>query len=288
MKKKVKSLLSLLRVHQYIKNIFVFLPLFFALNITNLKLLQISFVAFAAFCLIASAVYIFNDIKDLEEDKKHYSKKTRPLASGEISIKTALILMAVCLLAGLGIAYLLNIKLFLILGLYIILNVLYSLKLKYVSIADVFIVALGFVLRVLAGGILIGVQVTYWILIMTFLLALFLAFAKRRDDLIYNNDSQKVKKTPYNLAFIDIAIAITATITIVFYILYTVSPEIIAKFHSTNIYITSLFVIFGIMRYLQITFVEQKSGCPTSVALKDRTIQLTILGWVITFLLLIY
>ena len=170
-------------------------------------------------------------------------------------------------------------------------NIAYCVKLKQIAIVDVFIIALGFVLRILAGGYSTGIYLSHWIVLMTFMLALFLAFAKRRDDVVmYEESGVKMRKNVnrYNLAYMNQAIAIVATITMVCYIMYTVSPDVIERFRSTHIYVTSIFVLAGIIRYLQLTIVDVKSGSPTKVLMKDRFIQVCVLGWIGMFALLLY
>ncbi len=171
------------------------------------------------------------------------------------------------------------------------LNLLYSIKLKQYAIIDVCIVAMGFVLRILAGGMASGIVLSHWIVLMTFLLTLFLSFAKRRDDVVR---MQKTGVAPrknthrYNLTFINEAINLTGAITIVCYIMYTVSPEVVNRFDTQYLYLTSFFVILGVLRYIQLSVVDNKSGDPTEVALNDRFTQLTILAWTISFFLIIY
>lgn len=288
---KMKEYFRLLRVHQYLKNMFIFLPLFFSLRIVEADLLVNASLAFAIFSAIASAVYIFNDFLDIEEDRAHPVKKDRPLASGRISPRVALMLAAALLVAGLAASWWLSPQMFSLLLLYLILNVAYSIRLKHIPIIDIFVIAVNFVIRIFVGGAVTHVKITMWIIIMTFLLALFLALAKRRDDvLIFLETDQKTRKSidGYNLTFIDSAMMAMTAITIVAYIMYTVSPDVIAKFGTDRLYLTTAFVILGIMRYMQITFVEEKSGSPTEILLKDRFIQFTLLGWIFSFGILIY
>jgi 4-hydroxybenzoate polyprenyltransferase len=280
-----------MRPHQYIKNFFIFLPLFFALKITNFSLLIQTIIAFISFSLTASAVYILNDLKDIKEDKLHPKKRFRPIASGKISKKIAITLMIVLLFIGFFLMMIVSFKSTEILLLYVIMNILYSLWLKHIAIIDIVIIAVGFVLRIFVGSFATDITLSAWIIVMTFLLALFMALAKRRDDvLIYENTGKKMRKVidGYNAQFLDAAMVIMASVVIVAYITYTTSNEVIHKFHTNYLYITALFVILGILRYLQITFVELNSGSPTKIVLKDRFIQLTLLGWLITFIWILY
>ena len=170
-------------------------------------------------------------------------------------------------------------------------NIAYCIKLKQIAIVDVFIIAVGFVLRILVGGFATGIYLSHWIVLMTFLLALFLAFAKRRDDVVmYEDSGVKMRKNVnrYNLAFMNQLIAVVACLTMVCYIMYTVSPEVIERFHSSYIYVTSIFVLAGIIRYLQLTIVDVKSGSPTKVLLKDHFVLACIVGWIVTFVIILY
>ena len=288
---KLPLILKLMRPHHYIKNIFIFIPLFFALKITDMHLLFSAFIAFIAFSLSASAVYILNDYFDIEDDKKHPKKRLRPLASGEVSKKEAIVMMLS--LFGFSIALISSLSLgaTAILFFYMMMNIAYSLHLKHIAIIDVTIIAIGFVLRLFMGSVVTGIVLSHWIVIITFLLALFMALAKRRDDvLIYENTGKKMRKVVdgYSLPFLDIAMAIMASVVIVSYIMYTSSPEVIKRMGSEYLYLTSLFVIMGVMRYLQITFVFLDSGSPTQIVLKDRFVQFTLILWVVSFAWILY
>jgi len=280
-----------MRPKQYIKNIFVLLPLFFAGKITDTPLLEDALVAFVAFSLSASAVYIFNDYNDIKEDRKHPKKRFRPLASGLISKNSALSLMVILLIVSFTLIKSVSINALAILSIYVILNIAYSLKLKRIALLDVTIIAIGFVLRLFVGSFAYEIPLKIWIVIMTFLLALFLALAKRRDDVqIFKKSGNKMRKSVdgYNLQLIDGAMMVMSAVVIVAYLLYTTSQEIIDKFQNENLYITTLFVIFGLMRYLQITLVEKNSGSPTDTIFKDKIMQINLILWVLSFIWLIY
>ena len=288
---KLELIIKLMRIHQYAKNLFIFFPLFFAIKITDIGLLSNVFIAFIAFSLTASAIYTLNDYCDIEEDRQHYKKKDRPLASGAISKSQAIIIMSVLFVLGFTLMALLSFKAAGVLALYIVMNIAYSFSLKHVPIVDVSIISIGFVLRLFIGSVVTGIYLSKWIIIMTFLLALFIALAKRRDDiLIYLDTGKKMRKVVngYNLQLLDTAMAIMASVVIVAYIIYTTSAEVVTKFHSEYLYLTALFVILGIMRYLEIAFVHKDSGSPIKIVLKDRFIQLTLLAWIISFTWIIY
>ena len=178
-----------------------------------------------------------------------------------------------------------------VLGVYYLLNLAYCTWLKQYAILDVCIVAFGFVLRIAAGGYAAQVVPSHWIVLMTFLLTLFLSFAKRRDDVLRMNETGEAPRkntSRYNLTFINQAITITASVTLVCYIMYTVSPEVIERFHTHNLYMTSAFVLLGLLRYIQIAVVDEQSGDPTKVILRDRFSQIIVLAWLVSFLIIIY
>ena len=283
--------LKLLRIRQYAKNFFIFLPLFFALKIFDVPLFLKALLAFAGFCLIASAVYIINDYKDRIEDANHPIKKFRPIASGKVSPPMALMIMVFVLTAGMMIQAFVGIPVLVLSAIYFLMNLAYSFGLKKIAIIDVFIVAMGFSIRVFVGGSATGIYLSPWIVVMTFLLALFMALGKRRDDFNLTDElGVKIRKSVdgYNLKLLDYSMVLMAAVTLVSYLLYTLSTEVETKFKTTNLYYTSFFVLLGVMRYMQITFVEKKSGSPTDIFLKDRLIQISILGWIILFGALIY
>ena len=287
----MSDIIKLMRPHQYIKNLFIFIPLFFAMKITDITLLTETLLAFIAFSFSASAIYILNDYHDISEDRLHPTKRFRPLASGRVSKSRAIAMMSLLFVLGFGMMAIISIKAFFILILYIALNIAYSFRLKHIAIIDIVIIALGFVLRLFVGAVVADIELSAWIVVMTFLLALFMALAKRRDDvLIFNQTGKKMRRVidGYNLQFLDTAMAIMAAVVIVAYTIYTTSPQTVEKFHSKYLYLTAFFVIIGVMRYLQITFVYQDSSSPTKIVLKDRFMQFVLIGWVMTFVWIIY
>ncbi len=284
-----------MRPHQWVKNTFVFLPLFFGGQLLDALCWREAILTFIAFSFIASAVYCLNDLRDLEADRLHPKKCKRPIASGKIRPVNAVILMIVLVLSSLAISYFThgssNVKVSLILLFYFCLNILYCIKLKQYAIIDVFIVSFGFVLRLLAGGVACSIWLSPWIVLMTFLIALFLAFAKRRDDVVlYENNRIKVRKNVirYNLSFMNQTLGLIGAITIVCYIMYSVSPEVELRFDNRYVYVTSVFVLAAILRYLQVSIVDQRSGSPTKVLLRDRFIQMCLLLWFASFVIILY
>lgn len=290
------NLLKLIRPHQWLKNIFVMIPMFFGGSLLDPLDIRASVVTFFAFSFIASSVYCFNDIIDVEADRRHPVKCKRPIASGAVSLRSAWALMAVMFILSCGMLCLLDtydhfIKVGLVIMTYYAMNLLYCSKLKQYAIVDVCIIAFGFVLRVLAGGFATDIVLSKWLVLMTFLLTLFLSFAKRRDDVLRMNETGEPPRKNtirYNLTFINQAITITASVTLVCYIMYTVSPEVVGRFHSDLLYLTSVFVLLGLLRYIQITVVDKRSGDPTKMMLRDRFTQCVVLVWALTFLVLIY
>lgn len=288
---KLRNILENLRPHQYVKNLFIFLPLFFALKITAGELLLNATIALISFSLTASAIYTLNDLHDIEEDRQHPKKKSRPLASGAISKAQAIKIMVVLFGTGFAMMTALSGQAAIILAVYVGMNIIYSLYLKHVAILDVTIIAVGFVLRLFIGSTVTGIPLSRWIVIMTFLLALFMALAKRRDDvLIYLDTGEKMRRVidGYNLQFLDTAMAIMASVVIVAYTIYTTSAEVAARLNSEHLYMTALFVILGVMRYLQVAIVHKNSGSPTQIVLRDHFMQLTLAGWFLTFALILY
>ncbi|MBN1496282.1 MAG: UbiA prenyltransferase family protein [Spirochaetes bacterium] len=287
----MKALLRIMRVHQYVKNLFIFLPVFFGLQITNSRLMLMTALAFLFFSLTASAMYIVNDIRDCEDDQKHPVKKDRPVASGAVTKKAATLLAAILAAAGLTGALLLNRQMFMITLVYVLINILYTTVLKHVAIVDIMVIAVGFVLRLFVGSSVSGVHLSMWIIIMTFLLAIFLALAKRREDVaLYIDMGEKARKVidGYNIEFLNISMYIMAAVIIISYVMYTISPLILNRPHGDKIYLTMLWVVAGILRYLQLTLVFNSTGSPTRVLLTDRFLQIVLAGWVLSFWILIY
>lgn len=273
------------------KNLFLFIPLFFAGELFVQEKLLTVIAGFFPFCLCASAIYVLNDLKDLPFDRLHPVKSQRPIASGKVSTSAAISIAVMCMAAGLITAYFLKPKFCFVLSIYVVLNILYSLKLKQISILDVIILAIGFVLRIKAGGVLAQIGISQWLMIMVFLLALFMAVAKRRDDVLIKENSQNVVRKAsegYPLDFLNAMLSVIASVIMVSYVMYCISAETMARFHTHRLYYTSLFVLAGLFRYLQIVYVQRDSGSPTKLLYRDRFIQLTILLWIVSFYVIIY
>jgi decaprenyl-phosphate phosphoribosyltransferase len=283
--------LKLLRPKDWAKNLFLFVPLFFGREIFNLgKLFHVA-LGFIAFSAIASSIYIINDYRDREDDRKHPVKRNRPLASGAVKPSTALVICGVLLVLGFGLAYGIRDKFFFVLGIYFLINLAYSLGLKAIAILDIIILATGFVLRIKGGSVISYVPLSEWIIIMVFLLAVFMAIGKRRDDVLLklsSGDDMRKSIKGYNLEFLNILLAFVCAVIVVAYLMYTMSPVTIANTGSSRLYYTCIFVLAGIMRYLQIIYISTDSGSPTKILYKDRFIQITLILWGISYVLLLY
>lgn len=285
----VPPVIKLIRPHHWIKSGFVAAPLFFtpsALSLANLWLVGLGVLCWS---FVASAIYILNDWRDIATDRAHPTKKNRPLAAGTVKVPTAFILMSLLGGGGLIGAWCLSPVFFGYLLGYAVLNLAYSLRFKHIAVIDVMCIALGFVLRIQAGAALIAVAPSAWIVILTGLLALFLGFAKRRDDLVKSLGGEHRRSLDgYTRPFIDIVLSITLGASLVSYLIFTTDPVVQARLHSDKLFYTAPFVIYGMLRYLQLTIVKERSGSPTAVVLSDIPTILAGLGWVMTFALLIY
>lgn len=286
--------IKIIRPQQWVKNLFVFIPMFFGGSLLDTADIIASIVTFIAFSLTASSVYCFNDIIDADADRRHPVKCHRPIASGAVSRTQGYMLMAATLAVGMAATQLLpqcRMEVAAVIGCYYVINLAYCTWLKHHAIIDVCTIAFGFVLRIIAGGVATEIVLSQWIVLMTFLLTLFLSLAKRRDDVLRmeaTGEAPRKNTVRYNLTFINQAITIAAAVTIVCYIMYTVSPDVVSTYRTDHLYLTSIFVIIGLLRYLQIAMVDQKSGDPTKVVLRDHITQLIIVFWGLSFLILIY
>lgn len=284
-------LVRLLRPAHWAKNVFVLAPVVFAQELTNAEAVKSAVLAFAAFCLASSAVYVFNDIRDREEDRRHPFKRHRPLAARSVSLGSAWTLMVLLVATALVLSVSLGWQFLAVLLTYLALNQLYSLGLKHVVILDVMIISLGFVLRVLAGGAATGVQISAWIVLCTFFIALFLAFSKRRHELILLADEasdQRPVLSQYSPAFLDQMINVVTASTVVSYAMYAIAPETTEKFHTQHLIYTIPMVLFGIFRYLYLIYQKTSRRNPTEAILRDPAFLINILIWGLAVLLIVY
>ena len=291
-KRSCVAWVSLIRCPQWIKNIFVFFPLFFGHKILDMELLKQCIWAMLLFCPLSSAVYCFNDICDKETDRLHPVKRYRPLAAGKVSVAEAVMVMMVCLLVAFGGCVALGLYgLVYVFAVYVALNVLYSCWLKHIAIVDVMVLALFYVLRLVAGSVSTGVENSQWIILMTFLLALLLGLGKRRDDMVRCNETKQVLRQStmhYSMPFINVSMAIVGSVTIVCYIMYTLSEDVMAHVGSHYLYVTSVFVLASVLRYMQLALGNGDSGSPTRLMWHDHFLQLCVLCWFGCFVLLLY
>jgi decaprenyl-phosphate phosphoribosyltransferase len=281
----------LLRPKDWAKNLFLLVPLFFSGQLFHWEKAMPVLEGILAFSLVSSCIYIINDFADREDDKKHPLKSKRPLAAGTIKPSTALALAILLILAGLTMAYFIRVKFLFVLSVYFVINLSYSLGLKNIAILDVILIATGFVLRIKAGAVIAWIGLSEWLNILVFLLALFMAIGKRRDDVLlrklHGTDMRK-SISGYNLELLNTLLAVVCGVLIVSYFMYTMSAEAQQRLGTYRLYYTCLFVIAGIMRYLQIIYVQADSGSPVKILYKDRFIQLSILLWIVSFYLIIY
>lgn len=292
----MKAYFKLLRVEQWVKNLFVFIPLFFSGKIFETTQLFETIFSFIIFSFTASSIYIINDYSDIESDRAHPEKCRRPLASGAISVGRAKLVLVGLVISTIGLIISLSdvfgynvLKFGAVISSYFVMNLAYTFRLKHIAIVDISIIAVGFVLRVLAGGYATGIVVSQWAIILTFVLALVLAVGKRRGELVNTQLSGNTRKAldGYNIQFADIVLSISVTLAIVSYIMFVISPETQKEF-TNKVFYTFIFVIFAFLRYLQQTLVYNRTESPTKMIYKDRYIQVVLALWGFAFLILIY
>lgn len=287
----MSPLVALLRPAQWVKNLLVFAALIFSKNLFVPEAAALSIVAFASFCLLASAAYVLNDIVDLENDRRHPVKRLRPLAAGRLSRAAGAAFAAALAAAGIALAAALGLRFVEVALGYLMLQVLYSLALKNTVILDAMAIAAGFVLRAVGGGVAINVTISPWLILCTFLLALFLAFSKRRHELVLLESEageHRASLREYSPYFLDQMISVVTASTVVAYAFYSVSPEVREKLHTDSLYLTIPFVLYGIFRYLYLVHQREGGGNPTHELLSDRPLWVNILLWIGTAVWLLY
>ncbi|MBI1787497.1 MAG: decaprenyl-phosphate phosphoribosyltransferase [Acidobacteria bacterium] len=280
-----------MRPAQWIKNGFVLAPLVFSARLAQGEAVGRELAAFGAFCLSASGVYLLNDTMDWREDQVHPTKRSRPIPSGRLSPVVAAVMGVLLMLTSVLIGFVLNPTTGLLLSSYLVINVLYSLWLKHVSITDLMCIALGFVFRVMAGASALDVQASHWLLICTFLLALFLGIGKRRHEiLLLAGDSSRHRKVlvEYSVPWLDQAGNLLSGAALVSYALYTVSPETQARFGTDKLFYTLPFVVYGILRYLHLIHAGGGTGNPTSALTSDWQLLTCVTGWLAACAAIIY
>lgn len=287
----VRDIWQLLRPPQWSKNTVLFAALIFSKHLFVFPDVAIVAAAFLCFCCVASGAYVMNDIRDCERDRQHPLKARRPLPSGRIQRGTALVIAVALTGAGLIGAFALGLGFGLLTAFYFALQVAYTFVVKDMVILDVMSIATGFVVRAVAGGVVIGVPVSPWLIICTFLLALFLGFSKRRHELVLLDDraiEHRASLREYSPYFLDQMIAVVTASTVVAYAIYTVSPEVREKLGTDQLYLTVPFVLFGIFRYLYLVHQREQGGNPTQLLLSDQPMLLDVLLWILTASVLLY
>lgn len=291
----MKDFFYLLRPQQWLKNFFIFAPTFFSNHLLDIEYLLPTFVSFISFCFISSSIYCFNDIMDVETDRIHPTKRLRPIASRKVSFKEAYVIMGGCFVISMAILPMTHsnnlLLLYLLTACYWLMNIAYCLKLKQYAILDVSIIAFGFVLRVFIGGLTTAIGISQWLILMTFLIAIFLALTKRSDDYTifeHTGTKPRVSITGYNISFINQATSIVASVNLVCYIMYTMSEEVISRMGTQNLYLTSIWALLGYLRYFQNMIVYNNSNSPTKAVTSDRFIQVCLSGWILSFILILY
>ncbi len=285
----IKHIISLIRVKHWVKNVLVFLPAFFGGVIKDKDALAILVITFVFFSMAASLVYIFNDLLDIEKDRLHPKKKNRALASGAISKNAAIGIIAVILVVLGSVSLLLPWQVVVTTAIYLVLNIMYTLGLKQTPILELFIVASGFVFRIFIGGFAVDVEPSKWIIMLTFFAALYIILSKRRGELLNAEavNSRAVLKH-YTIDYLNLAMIVLVTISIMSYIMYTVEPAVIERFGTDKIYLTSFIVIFILLRHLQQGIIFNKTESPVEYFYRDKINLLAILIWLFTFYALIY
>jgi 4-hydroxybenzoate polyprenyltransferase len=291
--KTITLFIQSMRVYQWVKNVFIFAPMVFALHFLQYGYIVRALLAFFSFSLVASSIYVINDCFDREKDRLHPDKKDRPIASGALPVRTAVPIAVVILLLCLFAIFRFNLYFFYIAAVYIMMNLVYSFYLKKVVILDVMIIAVGFVMRVKIGGVINDIGLSPWILIITFLLAILLGLIKRRQELLKINSSDnneietRLTLKKYNLSLLDQLISITTATTLISYIVYVLNTSVQDKFKTKELYLTVPFVVFGIFRYLYLTYVKGKGENPAEIIFSDIPFTCNAFVWVLLFILLI-
>lgn len=287
----LKEVLISLRVRHWVKNIVVFAALIFSKNLFDAARFGLVLAAGLIFCIASSSVYLFNDIFDAEHDRSHPHKKHRPVASGRLRRDLAFLVASVLGAWSLGMAYIVSPDFFLLLSFYILIEVLYSAFLKNIVILDIFCIASGFLLRVLAGAVVLAVPVSHWLLICTIFLSLFLALGKRRGEMCLLESAASTHRPVlqhYDLGFIDQMITIVTASTVLSYVLYTMAPETVDKFHTTGLKYTILFVVYGVFRYLYLVYRKKGGAAPERLLFEDKPLLVNIILYLVVAIAVVY
>jgi decaprenyl-phosphate phosphoribosyltransferase len=284
----LRAVFELARPGQWVKNGFVLLPLFFAHAMFEPEALRGALLATAAFCLAASAVYAFNDTRDAERDRLHPDKRQRPVARGDIQPASAMVFSIVLVAMALLLGFAIGSNVAAVIAIYLIMQLAYSLGLKRIAFLDVLIVASGFALRIIAGGLAAEVPLTPWILLMGFLLALMLALGKRHGDLVHVADPAARAAAAYDLTTTERVLAGLAGAVLVAYVLYAISPDVIARHGHRALVLSTPWVALGVFRYLFLVFKRGAGGDPSRLAVRDPVLLSATLGWLATLAVVLY
>lgn len=287
----IKDIIVSLRPRQWIKNIAVFAGLIFSQNFFNPGKVVLVVSTALIFCIVSSGVYLINDTLDIEHDKKHPHKRRRPIASGRLNLGFVRMVAVILVFWSMAMALLLNRNFFIVVVTYVLIELAYSFYVKNVVILDIFCIAFGFLLRVVSGAVVIDVPISNWLLICTIFLSLFLALGKRRSEMILLGDGAGEHRrvlSEYSLSFIDQMIMIVTASTILSYVLYALSAETIAKFHTRNLEYTIIFVIYGVFRYLYLIYQKKDGGAPEKVLFSDKPLLINFVLYIIVVVAVIY
>ena len=286
----ISNYIKLLRMKSWAKNFFVFVPVVFAKLLFDVNTFYIIVMGFVTFSIASSAVYVLNDIVDAPKDAIHPLKKDRPIASGKISQKNALVLGAFLYLLLALITFKMNLSFMIIVWIYVFINVLYTMFLKEIVIVDIFCIASGFMLRVIGGGLLISVYISKWLILTTMFLSLFLAVMKRRVEIANSPDAneQRTVLKDYSLNFIDQIVAMTGSGVILSYALYSVADKTVEKFGTERLIFTTMFVIFGIFRYMYLVYKKDRGENVIEVILTDPPMIINLIFYVTSAVFIIY
>jgi 4-hydroxybenzoate polyprenyltransferase len=287
----VQNLILMLRPKQWTKNLIIFAGVAFSQRAGMVSDVLRSGGAFAVFCVLSGAVYIINDLFDREADRRHPTKRHRPIASGAVASATAVSSALIAIIIGIAGAALLSRQFAICAGAYLILMLAYSMWLKHVVIIDLFCIAAGFVLRAVAGAVVIDVEISSWLLVCTILLSLFLGLSKRRHELVILNEQATEHRkilTEYSPTMLDQMISVVTSSTVVAYALYTLSPETVSKFNTHGLSLTIPFVLYGIFRYLYLVHRHDLGGSPERLLVEDKPLLIAVAAWALSAGVVIY
>ena len=277
-----------MRPKQWIKNLFVFAPVLFARSEFSWAHLLTVAAAFAIFCIATGGIYILNDLNDVEVDRGHPVKQDRPIAKGLISQRRAAFFAILLMLVSFAASFVLDQNFGYLVVAYFVLNIAYTLFLKKLVIVDVIAISIGFIMRVVAGGVVVHVELSSWLILCTMLLSLFLGFAKRREEILIEGVSGREGLKHYTVPFLDQMMSISAGACVISYALYTLAPETVHKFGTKNLVFTVPFVIYGLFRFLYIIYIQRANDNPAQIVCSDRPLLIDLFLWVLSIIVILY